>query len=758
MDSVGQRSIRVADAVCKLNEGKVGQAMHEFGVWWVRGVAGGLHEGIGEGLAIMGASQNGARKEDTLQRLRLLGTRISLSNSALNHTTTTSLKRIRPANRLRAIHNVARREQVASAEIQAEANSNPPTNGPITKFHELSTRGLVHNNVVRTITDEMRLETLTPVQTMTIEEGLKGIDIIAQAKTGTGKTLGFLLPILQNIIQVDPHLASPSRGFGNRSNASDIRAVIISPTRELAEQIAAEATRLTKNTSVIVQTAVGGTQKALGLRNMQRQGCHLLVGTPGRLNDIFSDRYSGVEAPKLSALVLDEADRLLDAGFWPEIDSFQRLLPNPSEQPRQTLMFSATVPREVVRLVEGTLKPGFKFVQTVSEDEVPTVDRVVQKKVITRGIENLLPTLLELAEKETKKRNEAGDKPFKAIVYFNSTAEVDLAAGIMDRMGSRFEHPLAPASFFDIHSRKTQSQRTLAADRFRATPSAILFSSDVTARGMDFPDVTHVIQLGTPRDRETYIHRIGRTGRAGKEGEGWLIATEIEDREIRQKLRGLPLQDSNVLESANIDMTQGASVTPAVARILSLVGNASQRVDRVTKVKAYMALLGTFNWFTNKQRLVDAMNQWVQFGLGWERPPAIRPGLVHQLGLSRVQGIEIGNDESLEHERSGGRMGGRFGGSRDGGSRFGGRNDRDSDSRSNPFDRGSQEDYNRDSGSRGGSFDRRSEGGFGGSSGRSGHGGGGRGGGFGGGYRERNGSGGDRGGGSGRYGPSRSRY
>jgi ATP-dependent RNA helicase MSS116 len=148
------------------------------------------------------------------------------------------------------------------------------------------------------MTEGMGLETMTEVQSKTINSAIKGTDIIAQAKTGTGKTVAFLLPVLQNIINVDPDLAKSVRGRrGPRSTADDIRALIISPTRELAEQIADEAKKLVSGTGIIVQTAVGGTQKSMGLRAIQREGCHILVGTPGRLKDILSDPYTRVEAP-----------------------------------------------------------------------------------------------------------------------------------------------------------------------------------------------------------------------------------------------------------------------------------------------------------------------------------------------------------------------------------------------------------------------------------------------------------------------------
>ena len=181
-----------------------------------------------------------------------------------------------------------------------------------------------------------------------------------------------------------------------RTGPSEIRALIISPTRELAEQIAVEAKKVAFGTGLSVQTAVGGTQKRAGLAKIQQEGCHLLIGTPGRLKDILSDPWTGVSAPKLNTLILDEADRLLDQGFAPDVEEIQSLLPDPTKVDRQTLMFSATVPREVMQMVRQTLKPDFKHVNTVREDEVPTHHRVPQKLVYTRGLENSLPALLEL--------------------------------------------------------------------------------------------------------------------------------------------------------------------------------------------------------------------------------------------------------------------------------------------------------------------------------------------------------------------------
>ncbi|EME46616.1 hypothetical protein DOTSEDRAFT_70586 [Dothistroma septosporum NZE10] len=584
----------------------------------------------------------------------------------------------------RTLHQTSRLRRQAAAQ-EDEIPSTDGGNAPITKFVELGSRGVLHENVVQTLTRDMGMETMTEVQSATINEALKGSDVIAQARTGTGKTLAFLLPILQNIINVDPDLARRTGGRrGPRTTADDIRALIISPTRELAEQIADEARKLTRNTGVIVQTAVGGTQKSAGLRAIQREGCHLLVGTPGRLKDILTDPYTRVEAPDLSALVLDEADRLLDQGFWPEIQEIMRLLPTPAEKDRQTMMFSATIPREVVNLVRSTLKPGFQFVKCVKEDEQPTHERVLQKMVRISGFENSLPTLIEICQKGFQDSKNPGARPFKAIVYYNSTAEVTLAASTLqglqptaqegqDAFGAR--HPWSPARIYEIHAKLTQSQRTRAAEDFKNCTSGILISSDVTARGMDFPNVTHVIQMGLPTSSEQYVHRIGRTARAGKEGEGWIVLNKIEADEARSRLRGLPLQKDTSLSIPALDLTKAADVPASAGRILSMYQKAVQRVPMSEKAKVYLAQLGIFAWYPRKSELVESMNNLSQFGWGLKTPPAVPYGLAQKLRINRIEGIQIGNSEAFSDSRGPPGRGrddsGSFRGR--GGSEFGGR-------------------------------------------------------------------------------------
>jgi ATP-dependent RNA helicase MSS116 len=380
------------------------------------------------------------------------------------------------------------------------------------------------------------------------------------------------------------------------------------------------------------------------LRKTQVEGCHVLIGTPGRLQDILGDQFSRVEAPKLAAFVLDEADRLLDQGFLPAIEEIQSLLPDPARQPRQTMMFSATIPQDVVQLVRQMLNPGFQFVRCVSQNEVPTHEKVTQKVVHVHALENVLPTLLELCQREIQAGETGNGKPFKAIVFFNSTAEVTLAASVFRNLRSNdVRHPLHPARILEIHSRLTQAQRTKTSDNFRRASSAILFSSDVTARGMDFPNVTHVIQVGIPQNREAYIHRIGRTARAGKEGQGWLLLSHLEIAEANYRLQDLPLEMDRSLSVATVDMTKPAQLKTNTASILTDIGEAHKLVDRVNHFKVYLAMLGVFQWLGSKHTLVQAINRLSRFGWGLESPPEVPNALAQKLRLDRIAGINISN-------------------------------------------------------------------------------------------------------------------
>ncbi|RJE20220.1 RNA helicase [Aspergillus sclerotialis] len=514
---------------------------------------------------------------------------------------------------------------------------------PLREFADLQKQGLVDPQIVNTITRKMKISTMTDVQSMTLRETLKGDDVLAQAKTGTGKTLAFLIPILQNIMNNQPI----GRHTRRRGRENGISAIVISPTRELAEQIAVQARMLAAGTAVMVQTAVGGSGKREGLRRIQREGCDLLIATPGRLQDILTDPMAGIKTTNVSAFVLDEADRLLDEGFAPAIMDIQSLLPDPSKVDRQTLLFSATVPAEVMHMVRRTMKPDFSFVKTVRDDEVPTHQSVPQKAVILHGNENALPAVIELVKNyQAQAKEDSSLRPFKAIVYYNSTAQVALVhealSNLMDLMGRDRRNFLGGTRVYGIHGRLTQAQRTAAANSFRRSDSALLISSDVTARGMDFPEVTHVIQVGAPADKHTYIHRLGRTARANKTGEGWIFHSREEADTLSNMLSGLPVQyGDRSLDTAAVNMTRALDIAPsAAADIIDQVNSAMKGVDPQTKEKAYLSQMQG-RGYRNKRAMIRVLNQLAVYGYQMPQPPSISPFLARKLGVDGVPGVNV---------------------------------------------------------------------------------------------------------------------
>lgn len=397
------------------------------------------------------------------------------------------------------------------------------------------------------------------------------------------------------------------------------------------------------------------------------EGCHLLVATPGRLHDLLSDESSGIAAPRLTALVLDEADRMLEVGFKTELESIVSLLPDRADVPRQTLLYSATLPKNVVGIARTFIDPhNFEFVQTVRADETPTHERVPQFIVPCRGFENLGPALLELIRREVQKAIEQpGALPFKAIVFLPTTASVVSYSSMFRRV--KYNDRTLP-KVLDIHSKLSQFERTRNADTFRESSSAILFSSDVTARGMDFPNVTHVIQVHLPSARDQYIHRIGRTGRAGKEGQAWLLVADSEISAARDLLPGLPIQRCTDIANASIDVTKETTLPQEFDDVKDGYSKLPFEVLKDT----YTSFLGGAMKDIDRQEVINEINNMSKYSYGMEEPPAVSPRLMTNMPRG-IRGLRIADAPSsryVSHDRfnSGGRGGGRggFGGGRGG--------------------------------------------------------------------------------------------
>lgn len=349
---------------------------------------------------------------------------------------------------------------------------------------------------------------------------------------------------------------------------------------------------------------------------------------------------------------------MLDVGFKRELEEIMDKLPDTREKPRQTLLYSATIPSSVVQLARDWVRhDNFDFIQTVNPNEALTHDKVPQHVVTCEGWGNVLPSLFEVIEKEHAAREANPDAvPFKAIVFMPSTASVDLAAQTYRGLSNK------PKGLYSwhIHSKLSQQGRTRAADNFRQSRSGILFSSDVTARGMDFPNVTHVIQVGSISDREQYIHRLGRTGRQDKEGEGWLIVSHSDLGAARQHLKGLPIKPNDTIKAATEDFR--GELSEHSQRIF----NSMKSVDKPALRAAYMSLFAQVTG-QNAQARVSELKDWYVDGMGFPDTPRVGRNTAAKIGIARCHDLNLDGEDHFEDSYHSGGGGGGFGGG------FGGR-------------------------------------------------------------------------------------
>lgn len=341
--------------------------------------------------------------------------------------------------------------------------------------------------------EESGYEKPTAIQEKSIPSILAGRDILGCAQTGTGKTAAFAIPILQRIIaekKVD--------------NERKLKALIVAPTRELAIQIGENVTTYSKYLDIKSTVIFGGVNQSSQVRKI-KSGVDVLIATPGRLIDLSNQRH--VDLKNVKYFVLDEADRMLDMGMIHEVKRIISKLP----KERQNLLFSATMPKEVMKLVNSILKNPVKVeVQPVSS----TVDIISQGAymVAKKNKKSLLVHLLK-------------DESIKSVIVFSRTKHgANKIAKDLNNVG------IEAAA---IHGNKSQNQRQLALNNFKEGSLRVLVATDIAARGIDVDELSHVINYDLPDVPETYVHRIGRTGRAGREG----IAITLCDSEELEMFR-----------------------------------------------------------------------------------------------------------------------------------------------------------------------------------------------------------------------------
>ncbi len=356
-------------------------------------------------------------------------------------------------------------------------------------FSELILSSTVHQNLARNLFTQP-----TPVQARAIPPALSGADVVATAQTGTGKTLAFLLPIVDKLLRQSTDAPTKS-----------VKALVLSPTRELAIQIAEAFGKLAANTGLRAAVVVGGLSEQTQLSAL-RKGVQLVIATPGRLEDFLNRRLVNLQS--VETLVLDEADRMLDMGFLPAIEKILSMVP----AVRQSLFFSATMDRTIERLIARHSNNPVRIAVGGETNKTPDQIGLHVYEVESHKKVGLLRHLLQQE-----------DGSF--LVFARTKHGTDRLAKKLSGLGLKA---------IPIHGDRTQNQRNQALAGFREGRYRILVATDVAARGIHVDSVAHVVNFDLPQAPDDFVHRVGRTGRAGQKGCASTFISKSERGEIRR--------------------------------------------------------------------------------------------------------------------------------------------------------------------------------------------------------------------------------
>ncbi|KAL6060065.1 DEAD-domain-containing protein [Balamuthia mandrillaris] len=565
----------------------------------------------------------------------------------------------------------------SSASSSSSSLCEPPT---FRSFQEQ-----IAPNTLRALHEIFGYDRMTPVQAAALPVVMAGHDVVARAKTGTGKTLAFLIPCLEKV----------RKERQCRQESSGVLLLILSPTRELAQQIHKEASILLtfhrkteeegeeeeeqeEKEMIHIQCVIGGSNVRHDLKALQQQPrCDILIATPGRLLHLLrlssdeeaDENKEGTNKPKkqkkrkkktrkeemslkermkgVRMLVLDEADQLLEMGFQKEMEDILSYLPD--RQHRQTLLFSATLPssfssshnekecteeeRKKSIMMKSVIRPSYQLLDVVKEGEVSTNEEVVQEYAVC-ALEQLIPAVHRIIQ-----RHCASVKNHKMLVFFNTARFTQFMVQIFTRMN---------IPVLEMHSRKEQRHRKGTAETFHEGKGLIMFSSDVSARGVDYPGITFVLQVGVPQSREQYIHRLGRTARAGATGYGLLLLCEFE-RPFLHCIQDLPLRDAT--DEHILSPTLPTPNKRLLKVLQTIVKDKKHLLKRAEEV--YQSFLG-YNITilkllagVTKERIVERANAWMttraeQGGFGMtttKTAPTLPLHLAQKMGLVGVKGV-----------------------------------------------------------------------------------------------------------------------
>ena len=354
--------------------------------------------------------------------------------------------------------------------------------------------------------------TLTPIQARGIAPALEGKDVIGTAQTGTGKTLAFLIPIIEMLRTESAQHQSAKKDFPKAPAAKSVRALVLLPTRELAMQVHEQYEQLRDRSMPKAALVIGGVAEKAQIHAL-RTGCEFVIATPGRLQDFITRRFADLRNVKI--LVLDEADRMLDMGFLPAIRRILQILP----QRRQTLCYSATMEQSVAALVSDYTREPVR----VALGSVLKPAESVQLEAYEVRPSEKLETLRQLLYAEKG----------QTLIFTRTKRGTQRLAKDLERDG--FSSAM-------IHGDRTQSQRNAALSGFQEGRYQVLVATDVASRGLHVDDVAHVINYDLPKMAEDFIHRVGRTGRAGSQGRASTLFTAAENLELRSIERALKMR------------------------------------------------------------------------------------------------------------------------------------------------------------------------------------------------------------------------
>lgn len=459
-----------------------------------------------------------------------------------------------------------------------------------------------------------------------------------------------------------------------RYTKDTVGTVILSPTRELATQIATEAAKLMTHTrGMDVRLFIGGASKGIQLRDFERYRRDIIVATPGRMKDMLTVPMVRQQVEKAKVLVLDEADTLLDMGFKDDIDKIVSVMPPKGD--RQTFLFSATVSPDIRKIAKSTLRKDHKFIDCVPENESNTHAHIPQYHSVLPSADQQFVHIARLLAQDALLNPQGG----KSIIFLPTTKMTELTALLVKAMRPSLPWGIRGTRVFEMHSKKTQGARDRTADEFRAQKGpgySVLVTSDVSARGVDYPGVTRVIQVGVPGSKDTYVHRVGRTGRAGKSGRGDIVLLPWEERYLQSTLQDVPLQPIEVeglqgdIErlAAELDANppkQAPQAAPARSRfdrrspypstpsslqhpILPRIQGLEQRmtnevIPEISEIDASEAFASQLGFYVgrspelgmSRSQIYEALQDWATESLGLATPPTVSMKMQQMLGLGK---------------------------------------------------------------------------------------------------------------------------